>query len=352
MKTVEEIYEEMLAVFRQETGAEAGATGDLAVKLYAVAAQVYGLYAQAEWLSRQCFPQTAEGEWLARHAALRGLERRSAARAEGKLRFSVENPLGTDVTVPAGTVCATAGMVRFETTEGGVIPAGETGVEIPARAVEAGTGGNVPAGSILVLTAPPVGVGSCVNPAAFAGGTGEEGDEELRERVLETFRRMPNGANAAFYQQGALSFERVCACTVIPRSRGVGTVDVIVTEQKGLPEEELLGQLREYFEERREIAVDVAVKAPTTKQVDVEVKVTADENGDTEQVKETVEKTLREYFSGERLSEDILPAKLNQLVFSVEGVVNCKVKAPAEDVKTNRGELPRLGTLSVEVTAE
>ena len=43
MKTVEEIYDEMLAVFRRETGAEASAVSDLSVKLYAVAAQVYVL---------------------------------------------------------------------------------------------------------------------------------------------------------------------------------------------------------------------------------------------------------------------------------------------------------------------
>ena len=48
MKAVEEIDDEMLAVCRQETGAEASAVSDLAVKLYAVAAQVYGLYAQAD----------------------------------------------------------------------------------------------------------------------------------------------------------------------------------------------------------------------------------------------------------------------------------------------------------------
>ena len=36
------------------------------------AAQVYGLYVQADWVGRQCFPQTAQGEFLDRHAQLRG----------------------------------------------------------------------------------------------------------------------------------------------------------------------------------------------------------------------------------------------------------------------------------------
>ena len=178
MKTVEEIYEEMLSVFREETGAEASAVSDLSVRLYAVAAQVYSLYVQADWLSRQCFPQSAQGSWLDRHAALRGLERRGAVKAKGTIRFSVAAAGGTDLTVPAGTVCATAGLERFETTEAAVLKAGETWVEVPARAVEAGKAGNVPAGSILVMTAPPVGVGSCANPEAFSGGDDAEEDEE------------------------------------------------------------------------------------------------------------------------------------------------------------------------------
>jgi len=351
MKTVDEIYEEMLAVFRRETGAEASAVSDLSVKLYAVAAQVYGLYAQAEWLSRQCFPQTAAGEWLDRHAALRGLERRGAVRAEGLIRFSVDTAPAADLTIPAGTVCATAGLARFETTEEAVLPAGQTSVEVPARAVEPGQSGNVPAGSILVMTAPPVGVGRCVNPAAFGGGADGEDDEALRLRVLDTYRRMPNGANAAFYEQGALSFDQVAACTVIPRPRGTGTVDVVVSAQGGLPGGELLAELTRYFEERREIAVEVQVKAPEVRAVDVAVTVTPREGADPEKVKTDVENALRGYFSGERLSEDILIAGLNQLVFSTAGVANCAVTSPAADVTVAKGELPQLGSLTVEVGA-
>ena len=52
----------MMAAFRQETGMEAAQTSDLAVRLYAVAAQIQALYVQADWVGRQCFPQSAEGE--------------------------------------------------------------------------------------------------------------------------------------------------------------------------------------------------------------------------------------------------------------------------------------------------
>lgn len=351
MKTIEEIYDEMLAVFRRETGAEASAVSDLSVKLYAVAAEVYALYVQADWLSRQSFPQTAEGAYLERHAALRGLERREAVWAEGVIRFFVDTASSADLSIPAGTVCATAGMVRFETVDDAVLPAGKTWVETTARAVEAGAAGNVPAGSIQAMAVAPVGISRCVNPNAFAGGMDPEKDETLRERVLETFRRMPNGANTAFYEQGALSFEQVAAVTVLPRNRGKGTVDVVVTPQTGLPGAELLGLLTDYFETRREIAVDVQVKAPAIKTVDVTVAITPKEGVKGAEVKTGVEAALRDFFSGKLLSRNVLVAELYQLIFSQDGVANCSISAPAADVAIARGELPQLGMLTVGVSA-
>ena len=63
----------MRACFGEKTGVELEAGCDLAVRLYAAAAQVYALYVQADWVARQAFPQTAEGEYLDLHAQLRSL---------------------------------------------------------------------------------------------------------------------------------------------------------------------------------------------------------------------------------------------------------------------------------------
>ena len=76
MKTAEEIYQELLSAFGERTGLEPREGCDLSARLYAVAAQVCALYIQADWVVRQAFPQTAEGDCLDRHAQLRGLERK------------------------------------------------------------------------------------------------------------------------------------------------------------------------------------------------------------------------------------------------------------------------------------
>lgn len=349
--TVEEIYHEMVTVFQNETGLALAGDGDMAVRLYAVAAQVYALYVQANWVGRQCFPQTAQGEYLDLHAQLRNLERRAAVAAQGVLRFECNTAPLTDLSIPAGTVCLTAAQVRFETVEDAVLRAGETAVEVRARAAAPGTAGNVAAGMIRAMAVAPVGVSQCGNPEAFTGGLDQEDDKTLRGRVLETFQRMPNGANAAFYQQGAMSFPEVAAATVIPRPRGVGSVDVVVATIAGSPDSDLLAALTDYFMTRREIAVDVQVKAPNMKPVNVAVSVQAADGADKNAVLSAVKERLQVWFDGRLLGQNVLRAKLGALIYSVDGVENYSISSPAADFMVESNELPRLNSLSVQEAA-
>lgn len=345
--TVDEIYEQMTEAFQQETGIALRGDGDMAVRLYAAATQIYGLYVQADWVNRQCFPQTAGEEYLDLHAQLRGLTRRAATAAQGVLRFESDGPADADLVIAQGTVCMTAGGVRFATTQKGVLSAGTEAVEVPAQAVEPGAAGNAAAGAIRVMAVAPVGVSRCTNPDGFSGGTDAEDDEALRQRVLDTYQRMPNGANAAFYQQGAMSFPQVAAATVISRPRGIGTVDVVVSTPTGVPDGELLEQLKAYFEEKREIAVDLQVRAPEVQSVTVTLRVEAQENRDETAVRQAVEQAIRSWFDGRRLGQNILRAELGKLAFDVEGVKNYVIDAPAADVAVERDVLPQLGELTV-----
>ena len=348
MKTVDEIFQEMLSCFGEQTGVELEAGCDLAVRLYAAAAQVYALYVQAEWVARQAFPQTAEGEYLDLHAQLRSLERKAATHAVGTLRFIAGEISENDRAIPLGTVCMTAGLVRFETTQAAVLSAGSLQVDVPAQAVQAGSAGNVSADAVVSMAVAPVGIQSCGNPSPFLGGSDGESDQELRVRVMDTFQRLPNGANAAFYEQGALSFDQVAAASVLPRSRGVGTVDVVVATGSGQPDEDLLEELEAYFQTRREIAVDVKVLAPEEVSLSVSARVKAKDGWDSTQVCTGVKNTLQAWFSGERLGQDILLAQLGNLIYGCEGVANYQIVSPAADVSIDADQLPVLSSISVE----
>ena len=124
-------------------------------------------------------------------------------------------------------------------------------------------------------------------------------------------------------------------------------MDVVVSTPAGLPDQALLEEMTAYFEQRREIAVDVQVRAPETVTVDVAVQVAAGENADPAQVKQTVEEALKGWFTGHRLGEKVLRVRLGDLVYQCQGVENYVISAPAADVAVEADQLPVLGTLTV-----
>ena len=347
MKEISEIYGQMLEVFEQKTGFAMEDTADLAVRLYAAAAQVQSAYVYCDWVLRQAFVQTAEAEFLEAHAMQRGLERKQGVCANGVLRFRVEQPRGQDVLIEAGTVCTTAGLIRFVTTEDGVIAAGERYTDIPAVAEQIGASGNVAAQAICVMTKAPVGVVGVMNPSAFTGGCDAEDDEQLRARVVESFSRLPNGANAAFYEQRALQHDGVEAVTVLPRVNGVGTVGVVVSAADGVDETAVFEEIRADLQSVREIAVDVSVLPPNVRYVDVEVQITPKRNADAEEAKSAVETAVRGFFTGKLLGGNVYRAALGNAIYDTGLVENYTLIEPQADIEGQTAVLPKLRTVVV-----
>lgn len=347
MKTIEEIYQDLLTAFVERAGFMPETGCDLAVRLWAAAAQLQALGIQADWVLDQSFPQTAQGQYLDYQGQMRGLVRMPATKAVGTLRFSVDAASVSDVVISAGTVCMTADEIRFQTTEEAVLTAGRLSVDVPAEALEGGAQGNAVSGVITILTACPIAVTGCINPEPFSGGRDEEDDEMFRSRILESYQRLPNGANAAWYEQTAMNYGGVVAAKAVGRARGIGTVDVYVATQQGIPDAELLSGLQAELQEKREIAVDVAVKAPTVQTVDVSVAVAPKASVDFEQVKAQVEQTVSAFFAGNLLGSAVRLADLGNRIYTVNGVENYQFASPAGDVAAVDTVLPVLGALTV-----
>lgn len=346
MKTVEEIYREMMDRFSQETGMEPNGTGEMAVRMYALAAQVYGLYEELAWTCRQCFPQTATGEELEKHGFLRGIARNPARQASGTLRFSVQEAVEEDLEIAQGTVCMTAGC-GFETTQAGVLPAGELSVDLPAQAVEPGPGGNVSAGTVRTMAVAPVGWPPVPIRSRLQGAGGRRG-RGTAGPILATYQQLPNGTNGAYYAQEALAVEGVTAVRVLPKNRGMGTVDVIIAGVEGLPGEELLRQVQERLEQKREIAVDVAVLAPEPVAVRLILSVKPKPGLLPGPVIARVQEAMETWFDGSMLGRDLLLAQIGQRIYQVEGVDNYRIEGPANDVVVAENQLPVLESVSVE----
>ena len=346
-KTIDEIYGEMLAVFAEASGYLPSASCDLAARLYAAAAQIHALLLQAQWVLEQGFPQTAQGEYLERLAALRGISRSVATCATGFLRFGVSSAISGDLSVKSGTTCMTDTGIRFATTEDAVLSAGTLYVDVPAMALEPGRAGNVAANTVTIMAAMPTGVKACTNPEAFSGGDDAESDESLRARLLDSFIRLPNGANAAYYEQTALSFTGVAAAKAVGRPRGIGTVDVYVATDAGIPGEELLTAIEDYLQARREISVDLQVLAPEEETVNISVALKASQGHTFDQAKAQADDALRNAFTGSLLGKGVTLAALGELLYHLEGVENYRFVSPTADVPASPTVLPQLGTLTI-----
>ncbi len=134
---------------------------------------------------------TAEGDALSKIvlSMLPG-GRQAGTRATGVILFTRPSAAPSDITIPAGTICAassgTGSLIEFATDEAVVLAAGQTSAYVEATAISAGSAGNVSAGTIQTIRTPVLGISSCSNDAPFTGGTDQESDTDLRERALYT----------------------------------------------------------------------------------------------------------------------------------------------------------------------
>ncbi len=347
MKTVEEIYAALHGRYSELTGYTPPEGSEISLRFYAYAAQMQALDVHMDWVEAQCFPQSAAGEALTRHAVMRGLSRKGGVRATGQICFGRDEASEQELLIPGGTVCLTENLVRFVTRADGLIPAGERVTYVPSEACEPGVSGNAKAGSIALLSLPPVGVGWCTNIAPFTGGQDEEDDEALRVRLLESFRRLPNGANAAFYVREAMRHPEVAAADVLPRVQGRGTVGVVIATAAGMPPAALMEEVRAALQGIREIATDVFVSAPIACPVDLEVEVAPADGVNTAEACAAAETALRAYFGGQRLGKPLRLSDLQYLLHETPGLSNYRLVSPAADMELTPGQLPQLNALTV-----
>ena len=122
---------------------------------------------------------------------------------------------------------------------------------------------------------------------------------------------------------------------------------VVIAAPEGVPSEALLQEVQDDLDAVREIAVDVEVKAPTEKTVYMSAELTAEQGWTMQEITDAATAALQAYFTGERLGEAVYTAKLASILYGVEGVKNCHLLTPDEDVSVSATELPVLGTVTI-----
>lgn len=279
MQTYEEIYNRMKQKYVEQSGNEFDDASDVAIRMKVLAGEVYNAYVNMEWIKNQMFVDTASGKYLDYLASQRGIERKKAVAAKGELTFYVSEPKTYNIAIPKGTVVATSDdePIRFVTTEDETIVAGGTLVSVYAEAESAGKNGNVIIGRVVVPVNVPSEVSSVVNREPFAGGVDKESDNELRNRIKDTFISSANGTNAAYYEALALSVEGIAKAKAYGKIRGVGTVDVYVGGNGVKCDDSAVDAAQELISENRELNVDVKVIAASPYKNNLSVEVVGED---------------------------------------------------------------------------
>ena len=337
----------MAEAYREQSGFEPHEASDLGLRLSVLAAELEKVSVDVRQAGLNAFPQTATGQALDRLAQVRGLSRRPALAAGGQLRFSRTTPATVEIQIPAGTVCAGPGGLRFATTFAGAIGQGESETVIPAAAQEPGTAGNVAAFAVSAIISPLAGVSAVSNPLPFVGGAEQEDDEDLRARLFENMADPPGAFNAAFYRQGALSYPGVGSVQVLPMARGVGSVDVYIAALPGFDSARLAEALGGVFAQAREIGTSVRVAPAEDRPVDLACVVRVERGHTPAQVLEACRAALARVMAGQQVGQGLTLARLQSALIEIPGVENIRLVAPAADIPAQEGQLLVAGELEV-----
>lgn len=139
-----------------------------------------------------------------REAFLRtqGMEPKEGGRASGTMMFELVKPEMPDAVVPKGAIVLAdgkQGQTAYETLEAAYVSGKEPGVS-RVQALEAGTGGNLPAGNGYVLERCAGFVSGIGNPEPITGGTDRESLESAMERCESAIRHQYRAVTPGDYE--------------------------------------------------------------------------------------------------------------------------------------------------------
>ena len=188
------------------------------------------------------FPAWSYGEFLDNHARDRRLDRKTATAAFGKITITGDE----NTIIPAGSLFSTAAVngqpsVDYVTLETAQIQEDGT-VTVDVQCTQLGTIGNTPANTVVLLSSNLFGISAITNPEPITGGTEEETDESLIQRIMEYDRSMGDNyvGSAADFKRWAESVDGVGNATIIPAQDTSGLVTIILTDANGAPATEQL----------------------------------------------------------------------------------------------------------------
>ncbi len=265
------------------------------------------------------FADTAIGVYLDKVVNEQGVYRKQATKATGIV--TITGVAGAIIN--AGELVA-SDSVNYIFIQDGVIPDTKT-IDVPVECEVAGTIGNVPVGAIKYYPKTLEGLQTATNKGALTNGYDTETDEALRERYYLKVKTPTTSGNKYHYLNWAKEVTGVGDAKVIPLWNGNGTVKVIViNSNKRAADSSLLNSVSKYIEDNRPIGATVTVISAIEKPINISVTLVIDiQNYAVEEVKQTIESNLIEYFKNIAFKDTYVSyAKVGNIIIESEGVLD------------------------------
>ncbi len=304
-------------------------------------------------------PMWAYGEWLDIHAAGVGLTRKAANQASGTV--TVTGITGT--TIPAGfifAVPATGGAAAIEyevITDTDIDQSGTA--DILVKAVEAGTKGNVAEDSIVIMKTPIKGITGITNQAPITGGTEEESDDDLWQRIDDANA----GAGESFvgndsdYKRWAEEVDGVGTALVIPEWQGPGTVKIILLDSNGTAANPtIIGEVYEYIvspgdriKRKAPIGATVTVDRPNELTIDYAFTLQLEAGYDPGTIETAFKAAMLKYYAEAKEESVVRYTRVAAVLTGIDGVIdysNLTVNGGAANIPIDDDEYPVTGTVT------
>lgn len=202
--------------------------------LAAAAIPMAELKAAIEAAKMKLDPENLQGDELDSYIQPRtGQVRNQATYAVGVLEVN-----GTG-TVTEGDLFESGGGIQFRAT--GTVEINGTG-SVPVACIQAGSVGNLPAGSITMMPVQIAGIVSVSNLDPTSEGYDAETDAAYLARFYVRVQTPPTSGNQYQYQEWALEVSGVGGVQIFPLGHGDNTVDVVIINVDGEPASEALVQ--------------------------------------------------------------------------------------------------------------
>lgn len=334
------------------------ARGMFAIVFRAVAKELREVHDHVAWWGRQYFPDTAEDEFVLRHASMWGVERRDAVAAVGSV--VIEGIAGT--AVPQDLLLAAGDGTTVRTAVASAI-AGDGTVTVPVVAVEPGPAGNVETGIRLVTVEPfPAISRVTVAEPGLAGGAAEETPAELAVAVVDRIRQPPHGGAAFDYPAWLRTAFDVRAVKVVTDWIGRGSVGVVVAMKDGTfgrtPTEGEMEEMLAYLGAPgsatgvRPVTANVVVVAAELVELDLTVRLRPDTIATRAAVTEAFGRYVATLGDAEDDMNDgpigarIEPSRISEAISAAAGEYAHDLIVPAAPFDLDRDQYPVPGTIT------